>query len=804
MTATFGVVNTYSQSIVAMDSLKKTYVATRITSAPQIDGLLTDTIWNNIPLANNFSMLSPRNGEAEREALRTEFKIAYNDEAIYIAAYMFDPLGKSIRREFTQRDNVPQTDYIVIDFNTYNEGDIQTRFVVTTAGAMADAKMKANAQDYEYNVIWNTKVTIDEKGWYAEIKIPFASLRFPKKDEQIWSMQFGRVISSLNEIYMWNPVNNSVGILPHYNGLLKGIKNINPPTRLGFYPFVSGGTEYYKNDYKGFFNAGMDIKYGISDAFTLDVTLIPDFGQTAYDNVELNLGPFEQTFGEKRAFFTEGTELFNKGNLFYSRRIGQTPIAYNDAILEKGEDEVIIENPEETTLLNAFKISGRTSSGLGIGFFNAITANESARYKNLITGEIREKITSPFSNYNILVLDQQFKNNSSVSFVNTNVLREGNFRDANVSAGLFDFYTKNSAFNITGEAKVSQLNLNTDYLTGFASQLAIQRSRGNFRYGLAHDFADRNFDINDLGVNFTNNYNNFFWNTSYETFKPHGAFNKYKIELYGNHQRRYIPSITVRNGVGTKFTGSTKGKLLYTGFVDFNTKYRDFFEARTKDRYVLYPENFIGEVTVSTDPRKRFAFDTRFLMSQFINSDFNKINFNFSPHYRFTEKFSVQYLIEVEKEVNRTSYVTHFEEDVILGNRDRISFENSLQAVYNLTTEKAFSLSFRNYYTVASFYDNYYSLQDDGTLSPYDYSIDDTNNPDAHFNIWNLDLRYTWRFAPASELSILYRNSVSVLNSQSDTTFFNSTDYLFKQDLKHLLSLKLVYYIDYNNLRKIF
>jgi hypothetical protein len=126
--------NCWGQSQHIIDSTQKSYDATRITVEPLIDGQLTDSIWNGLPVGDHFSMLAPRNGDPERKTHKTEFKIAYTDEALFIAAYMYDPLGTSIRKEYTQRDNVPQTDYIVLDLNTYNDGENQTRFVVTTAG----------------------------------------------------------------------------------------------------------------------------------------------------------------------------------------------------------------------------------------------------------------------------------------------------------------------------------------------------------------------------------------------------------------------------------------------------------------------------------------------------------------------------------------------------------------------------------------------------------------------------------------------------------------------------------------------
>lgn len=146
----------------------------------------------------------------------------------------------------------------------------------------------------------------------------------------------------------------------------------------------------------------MDVKYGITESFTLDATLIPDFGQTAFDNVSLNLGPFEQQFDEQRQFFTEGTELFSKGRLFYSRRIGGSPIRSASA----GANETIINEPGKVKMLNAIKVSGRTKKGLGIGVFNAITSKTEATIQNNTTKDIRKEVTNPVSNYNILVLDQ--------------------------------------------------------------------------------------------------------------------------------------------------------------------------------------------------------------------------------------------------------------------------------------------------------------------------------------------------------------------------------------------------------------
>ena len=781
---------------------EKEYTATRIDNPPVIDGVPNEEVWDGLPVATNFVMFEPGDGDPAPDSHRTEVKIAYTNEAIYVAAYLYDQNPERIRREFAQRDNIPISDFFVIDFNTYNDGENQTRFLVTAAGTLADARVKGESEDMAYNVVWDAMVSLDQNGWYVEMEIPYSALRFPNREEQVWSMQMTRQINHLNEKYVWNYIDKSVGKISHYNGLLRGINNIDAPVRLSFYPYISGEIDHFEGENTTAFNAGMDLKYGINDAFTLDATLIPDFGQTAYDEVELNLGPFEQTFGENRAFFTEGTELFTKGGLFYSRRIGDSPTGFNRVQDQRLENEEIVENPEETDLLNALKISGRTDNGLGIGFFNAITDVQRAQLRNTGTGELREIMTEPLANYNILVLDQQFDQKSSISLINTNVTREGRFRDGNVSGFLFDVYNKSSSFNFAGEAKMSRVNYPDRNLTGFASTLSFSRTKGKIRYGVTHDFANKTYDINDLGLNLTNNYNNFFWSTSYRIFEPQGIFNSYNIRLYGNHQRNYDPDIAVGSGIGSSFFGMTTERFAFGGFWEVNTKYRDFFEPRKAGSYILYPANTTGDVWVSSDYRDQLAVDSRLGYSRFLDGGREKITFSFSPRFRVSNRLMLIYSFEYLNEVNRDSFVKMLSRNVIFGSRDMESVENSLQGSYNFNTREAISLSFRNFWSSATFAEDSFSkLKDDGGLTPFGYEVTEENDPNANFNIWNLDLSYQWRFAPGSEMIFLYRNSVFNLDDRSALAYTESLEDLFEHPARHNLSLRIVYYLGYNTLK---
>ena len=293
---------------------KKTIEAVRIDNTPKIDGVLDDPIWQSLPAYGNFFMYEPGNEGTIPEAYKTEVKMAYDDKAVYVAAYMYDPAPENILSQFSQRDEVfVQADHFAIALNTYNDGINETHFFVTSAGTIGDAKASQNRFDFSYNVVFECKISKDEKGWYAEYKIPYNALRFPEVDVQDWSVNFYRRLVAKNETHSWNFIDNSVGQASQYSGLVSGVRDINPPVRLTFFPFAQGVVTNFDGETETDFAAGLDVKYGLSDSFTLDATLVPDFGQASFDEVTLNLGPFEQTFGENRQFFTEGTDLFKQG-----------------------------------------------------------------------------------------------------------------------------------------------------------------------------------------------------------------------------------------------------------------------------------------------------------------------------------------------------------------------------------------------------------------------------------------------------------------------------------------------------------
>ena len=784
---------------------KKALNIIKTSSPPKIDGVLDDEIWQNAEEAKDFTQWRPEMGVKEKDYQKTIVKMTYDDQAIYIGAYLMDK-PENIKKQFNQRDNFGQQDFFDVILNPNNDGQNDTEFFVFPSGNQADAVLSpSSGEDFGWNAVWESAVKIVDDGWVVEMKIPYRALRFSNQDVQTWGLQFHRRFRLDESQYSWNPIDRTKGNIGLYNGELKGIQKIETPTRLTFYPFVSGLATTYDGDTNTDLNVGLDLKYGITENFTLDATLIPDFSQAAFDNLVLNLGPFEQTYGEQRQFFTEGVDLFDKGDLFFSRRIGSAP----SGTPELGENEEI-NSPEEVKVLNAVKFSGRTKKGLGIGLFNAITEKTEATIRDTITGETRREIVEPFANYNILVLDQQFHGNSSVSFINTNVTRDGNFRDANVTGLLADITNKRNTYTIRGQAKMSNVNDGGGTETGFSTFFAIRKSHGKFRYSFDHSLADDKYDINDLGLIYRNNYNNFGADAWYQIFEPTKKFNNFNISTYINYKRLFNPSTYTGTSFGMHLNAQTK-KLMWFG-LNFNFepgKQYDYFEPRDFEnkRYFVYKNiaNFNG--WFETNSNKKLSFDVN--LGTFTAFDKERDLFGYfvgvSPTYRFNDKFRMSYNIFYENNKGSRGFVGNIDDDIIFGERDIISVENSISGAFNFNPFHALTLTFRNFWSTVTYDNALFKLEENGSLSTNDgYTVNSLDDPNINFNTWNLDFRYSWEFAPGSRLTALYRNSLFNQDTASSDTYFDSLDTLFRQPIQHTFSLRLQYFLDYNNVKHIF
>ena len=344
-----------------------------------VDGDISDSAWKSAPVATEFVEFQPNIGKKESDANKTEVRILYDNNAIYVSGFCHESSRDSISTELVGRDVIASNDFIGVLFDTYHDQINGFGYYVTPLGEQYDAKYSSNGEDGSWNSVYYSEAKIVDGGWTFEMRIPYSAIRFGNKSPQDWGINITRKRSKSGQQFMWNPLDPKINGLFIQAGVWTKIENVKPPLRLSLSPYFSAYANHYpynqpgKKNWSSLINGGMDVKYGINQSFTLDMTLIPDFGQVQSDNQVLNLTPFEVKYNENRTFFTEGTELFSKGNLFYSRRIGGTPLHYDDVAGKINANERIISNPSETKLINATKISGRTASGLGVGVFNAVT-----------------------------------------------------------------------------------------------------------------------------------------------------------------------------------------------------------------------------------------------------------------------------------------------------------------------------------------------------------------------------------------------------------------------------------------------
>lgn len=783
---------------------KKTYQISRAEKAPNIDGNLNDIVWQNADIATDFIQFRPEIGNTLPANKRTEVKMTYDDKAIYVAAYLYDDPGL-IMKQLVNRDNFGQADFFAVIFNPNNDAQNDTNFFVFSSGQQADAIANPTVgEDFSWNAVWKSAVKIHDDGWTLEMKIPYRTLRFAAQENPIWGIQFSRQFRRDRSQYTWNPVDPTKGNFGLYHGELHGLDNLTPPTRLIFYPFTTGIVDNFEGNTKTNLNFGMDLKYGITDNFTLDATLIPDFSQAGFDNLELNLGPFEQTFAEQRQFFTEGLDLFSRGDLFFSRRVGSAPTGE----LDLAENEVA-EIPDKTKVLNALKVSGRTKNGWGLGIFNAFTEKTFAKIQHTETGETRKEVVEPFTNYNIIVVDKQFGGNSAISLINTNTTRKGEFRDGNATALVANLVNKKNTYRFDTELKMSNVNYqNAPTETGFSSAMFVGKVAGNFRYSFDHRFADTKFEINDLGLNLRNNRNDFGFDFSYQTFEPSGKLNSYRFNFFTNYRRVVRPNAFSRFNFGAGYRAFTQKLDAYGFRINIQPgKQFDFFESRDGRPFIF--ENSVGTGGwVSSNYNRVFAIDAQANIATLFENgrDLFRYDFEIEPRVRVSDKLLLVYGFYFDFRNGDRGYATRIDEEAILGERNRQIVTNTISGSYTFNPFHSLRLSFRHYWDTVNYDYDFFTLLDNGRLTTASgFNLDNLGeDPNINFSTWNVDLSYSWQFAPGSFLTALYRNQIFNFDDNSEDGFSNSLDLLLKRPMQNIFSLRLQYFIDFNDVKSVF
>ncbi len=781
------------------DSNRRKASALRVETPPRIDGELDDACWQNATILTDFTTNSPVFGRPAAE--RTELRIVYTDEAVYVGAYLFQP-GNKIRTDLCQRDGSSTADELHIGFDTYRDRQNAFRFQVTAANVQFDARMSPTDFDVSWDAVWDSEVKLHADGWSVEMRIPFSALRFPQNDEQVWGLQIARQIRYLNEFGTWSPVDpNGGGAMPQW-GDLGGLNQLDPPLRLAFSPYVAASVQRSPVNYDPveYANArtisgGLDVKWGLSESFTLDATLIPNFGEAQSDNTVRNLSPFEVQYEERRQFFTEGTELFNKGGLFYSRRIGGRPAGFYAAAFSLDSNEIIRKNPAQQSLYNATKFSGRTRSKLGIGVLNAVAAPAQAVIFNEESGAERKFETAPLTNYNVLVVDQLLPHNSAIALTNTNVMREGPDRDANVSAFTFNLRDKNNRYEIFGDGRLSAVWNSPDEKvnTGLGYSLGFGKVSGSWTWLAQQSMTDDHYDQRDLGLYSRTNFISQFARISYGDYEAHGNRLYTYVEFSAENTFLNFP----RRWEALQLFGyaetMTKNQTLFgMSFESRPVWYYDFYEPRVFGKqYYHAPYAFVSP-NITTDQRKKLfcRFSLSFGESPIPRDPYIGVGIRptwvASDHLRFSAAFNLS-----KDHSNFGAVYWQNPDDIIFGRRDVTTFNNELSAEYLFGPRMNLSIRARHYWANL-YYLEYLHLNDDGTFSPSDW----TGSADENFNLFNVDFVYTWQFAPGSFVNLIWKDAIFEGDGIRGANFFDNWHKTFRTPQDNTLTIKLIYWLD--------
>jgi len=797
---------------------KRQLPAKRINTTIKIDGVLQDAAWKDAPLADKFIALRPTPFIPETAGNATQVYFLYDNDGIYVGGYLHEKNKDSIAAELKGRDGFGNNDFIGVIFDTYYDQQNGFEYFVTPLGEQWDAKVSpntnGNSEDFSWNAVWESAAKMQHDGWSFEMFIPYSAIRFGKKNVQDWGLNIVRRRQKSGEQLFWQSIDpNANGFLTQ-EGSFTGLENIKPPMRLQFSPYFSTYLNHDGTAATGVkkssatVNGGMDVKYGINQAFTLDMTLIPDFGQVQSDNRILNLTPFEQRFNENRAFFTEGTELFGKGNLFYSRRIGIEPRFKK--WLSPGVDETIIEDPGQAKIINATKISGRTQKGLGVGILNAITQKQYTKFQDINTKQTRLGENMPLTNYNILVLDQTLKNNSSVSLVNTNVWRSGKDYDANVTSALFDLNDKKNKWNIGGNISFSNLlGKNGKNTTGYAHSIYFAKTSGRFTFNVWQDLYNSKYDKSDFGY-FTNNntMDQGVW-AGYNWVKPRGWYNQVRLNANIWYSRLVTPIDNLRRtemmyqnaSMNINFNAQTK-KLWWVGMnINGGPGRNDFYEPRKYGR--VFRDK--GRVNANIWWESNFAKKLSWGGSLYAGTGgvFNRknVDYNLFGKIRFSSKFSVDNSIFVSSSKNQAGWAGSIGDTIIFSRRNVNSVENVINIKYNFTNRMGLTVRARHYWSKVN-PQQFYELDVNGKLqapaNPF------TGNVNQNYNYLSVDMVYNWQFAQGSFLSIVWKDIGENFNRQFEKNYVKNLGNTISGDQFNSLSLRVIYFLDYLTVRKKF
>ncbi len=846
----------------------KTYTSQKLSSDPPvIDGKFDDECWQMATWDGNFTQFEPY--EDSLPSQKTSFAITYDDNNLYVAIKAYDTEPDKINKRLSRRD-AGDGDWAGIVIDSYEDKLTAFGFNVTAAGSKMDMIFtNDNNTDDSWDPIWYVKTSSDAEGWNAEMRIPLSQLRFTKKNTYQWGIDVARYVFRKSELSLWKPLHKSANKTVSDFGVLEGISNISPKKDIELFPFTLGKlTRSEKEEGNPFatgkaqsFSAGIDGKIAITNDLTLNMTVNPDFGQVEADPSQVNLSAFESFFPEKRPFFIEGRNIFNfrmtSGNgdgsstgMFYSRRIGRSPHFSPD--LNDGEYAKV---PDNTHILGAFKLSGKTRRGTSIGLMESFTQRENAEID--VSGVRRKYPAEPFTNYMVARIEQDIdKGNTVVGGIFTATNRDINHENfitlpASAYTGGVNMirYWKDKNYFFTFRGIFSSIYGSTEAITELqtsathnfqrpdASHLKVDSARTGLsghggtlefgKFGGGHlrmlswiTWSSPGLDFNDIGfMQQSDNIQQVFW-MGYNEWKPKYFYNSFN---FGGDFYTVWNFAGQNVHKGLEMNGHLQFKNYYSIFSGFNLQGSSLSSSDLRGGPMLEsPGSFNYRIGVNSDQRKKLQMEL-FLMnrwSKYDNSNMflTEMSFTYKPVNTVSVSLSPSYSVSQDN----LQYVTTIEgngpDKYIMA---RLNSEQlSLSARVNVGITPDMSIQ---YYGQPFFFSGHYShfktitnstaavytdrfheftqseIKPDTESAIYRVDMDGNgtdytfDDPNFHFLQYRSNLVFRWEYKPGSTFFLVWSQGKTTDGSEGKFMFNKYTDELSKAHPQNDFLVKISY-----------
>lgn len=764
------------------------------TSGIQLDGIFDEVIWQQASVATGFTQRTPDDGNPATE--KTEARVIYTDDALYVGIKAYDSAMDSVAATLFRKDGSAYSDWVYVNIDSYNDNRTSFSFAVNPKGVRKDIlTFDDDNEDIRWDAVWEAKTQLQDDGWTVEMRIPLSQLRFSAKDsEQNWGINFQRRIARKEEISFWSPTpQDASGFVSQY-GKLEGIKDLEKPRRLELVPYGSSGltrapaepeNPYYEsNDMTG--SIGGDLKYGISSDLTLTATFNPDFGQVEADPAVINLSAFETFFSEQRPFFLEGNEIFKFGNTktfnsygnpltFYSRRIGRAPQGninrYNSfngnvAFNPGNEQSIFTDQPDQTTIAAAAKVSGKTRNGWSVGFLDAYTVKESSPFlvKPDNGSSVQEGTfpVEPAANYLVARAKKDLNNGNTilggfVSAANRSINDRyfENFLHKSAYLGGIDFehnwddrnWAVSGTFSVsqvTGEEeailrtqqsparyynRVDSDKLSPDpdktSLSGFASEVSLSKSGGkHWRASATYSEVSPGYETNDLGFQNRADYRAIATSIIYQESAPK-HFRFYQVWSFETWAWNYDGDM-----IGNFYNagGFVRFNNLWTFNANINFSGKAYFDRLTRGGPVAKrPRSFNFNMNINSNQTKKVSFNVGTFNRWEVSSDYDNffwagieirpatnIQLSISPEIGY-EKDTDQYIRVVEDPLAAKTFGSRY----VFADIDRTTLTTNIRADWTFTPDISLQLYARPFITTG----NFYNYKEFATPREYDFNV---------------------------------------------------------------------------------